>query len=349
MKLSVFSGSHRKVGFALGKCFSREINEALAGNKSLQEKFLPFHRTAEGQRKYQDLVRLHESQFPEYFSELEGFSQGGGVPFEELFLVNLRGEYEGYTSESGNLGCSTCSVLTENKAIFGHNEDGPRIYHSRLQLVRFEIEGEVAFTALWYPGFIPGNALGFNSYGICFSANDMKPKPITIGLARHFIGRSMFEAKSLEEAISLATAPGRASGFNFTIGSVRERRIVNLEVAPDSHHISEIKGCFFHANHYIKLARIKQSITRSSQARQDRGEVLIRGSAIQDKEDILKGLRDRQDKKYPILRSGDSPDEGVTLVTGMFDLDGRTLIIYPGSDVLTDELSTPLIEIPLLD
>jgi predicted choloylglycine hydrolase len=349
MKLFVFSGSHRKVGLALGKCFSRQIKETLAGNKSLQEKFLPYHRTTEGQCKYQDLVRLHRSGFPAYFLELAGVSQGAGVPFEELFLVNLRGEYEGYASESGNFECSTCSILTSDKAAFGHNEDGPRIYRSRLQLVRFEIEGEVAFTALWYPGFIPGNALGFNSEGICFSANDMKPKPIITGLVRHFIGRSMFKAKSMEEAIGLATTAGRASGFNFTIGFVKERSLVNLEVSPDRHHLSEIKGCYFHANHYVKLTGIEQSITPSSQARQDRGEELIRGSAIQDKEDILKVLRDRGNREYPILRSGDPPDEGATLATGMFDLDRRNLVIHPGADAPTDELSTPLIEIPLLD
>jgi predicted choloylglycine hydrolase len=349
MKLFVFSGSHREVGLALGQCFSREINEILAENKSLQERFLPFHRTAEGRRKYRDLVRLHKSRFPEYVSELEGLSQGAGVPFEELFLVNLRGEYEGYASESGNFGCSTCSVLTADKAIFGHNEDGPKIYRGRLQLIRFEIDGKPALSALLYPGFIPGNALGFNSEGISFSANDMKPKPITTGLARHFIGRSMFEAKSLDEAISLATSAGRASGFNFTIGSVRERRIVNIEVTPDNHHLSEIKGCFFHANHYIKHTGIKQAVTHSSQARQDRGEVLIRGDAIRDQEDILNVLRDRDNKEYPILRSGDSPDEGITLATGLFDLDGRTLVIYPGADASTDEITTPLVEIPLLD
>jgi predicted choloylglycine hydrolase len=347
MRLHNLSGSHRDVGLAIGKTFAQQIRKTLAGNTILQKTFLPFHRTAEGKRKYQELVQLHEPRFPDYLSELRGISEGAGVPFEELFLVNMRGGYRGYAAESADSGCSTCSLLTPDNAMFAHNEDGSPIYQDRMYLVRLEIMGKPAFTALCYPGFLPGNAFGFNSEGVCFSANNVLAKRIATGLGRHFIARSLFEARSLEEAIQLATVSGRASGFNYTIGSFKERRIVNVEVSPNRHNVFEIKGFHFHANHYIKLSDVDQLITPSSQARQHRAEALLAEGVARDRTGVLKVLRDRQVKNYPILRDGKPPDGSMTFVTAMFDLDSKKLTIYPGGVGRMNHGFEPLIEISM--
>jgi predicted choloylglycine hydrolase len=330
MRLFTFHGSHHDVGLAIGKTFAQQIRKTLAGNTILQSEFIPFHGRAEGKRKYQELIRLHESRFPDYLSELHGISEGAEAPFEELFLVNMRGEYRGYAAESADSGCSTCSLLTADNALFAHNEDGSPIYHGQMYLVRLEVVGKPAFTAFCYPGFLPGNAFGFNSEGICFSVNNVLAKRIVTGLGRHFIARSLFEARSLEEAIQLATVSGRASGFNYTIGSFKERRIVNVEVSPHRHNVFEIKGFHFHANHYIKLSEVHQLVTPSSQARQHRGEVLLAKGVAQDKIGVLKLLRDREVRNYPILRDGKPPDSSATFATALFDLDSKTLTIYPG-------------------
>jgi predicted choloylglycine hydrolase len=347
MKLFNFRGSHFDVGLAMGKTFGRQIRKTLASNVSLEDTFLRYHRTAEGKRKYRRLIRLHRLRFPEYLSELEGISQGAGVSFEELFMVNMRGEYEIYATRSPNFECSTCSLLTDNNAIFAHNEDGSSIYHDQMYLVRLEIEGKPALTAFCYPGFLPGNAFGFNSEGICFSANSVLPKVVVIGVGRQFIVRSLFESTSLEQAIRLATTFGRASGFNYAIGSLKERRMVDLEVSPMSHHLVEIKGCFFHANHYIGLKGVDQSITPSSRTRQHRGLMLVAKGVAKNKTGVLKILRDRGAKDYPILRDGTPPDGSMTLVTALFDLDSKTLTIYPGGAGRARRRLDPLIEISM--
>jgi predicted choloylglycine hydrolase len=347
MRLFSFGGSHGDVGLAIGKTFGQQIRKTLAGNATLQERFLPFHRTAEGKRRYEGLVRLHESRFPDYLSELHGISEGAGAAFEELFVVNMRGEYRGYAADLADSGCSTCSLLTADNAVFAHNEDGSAIYRDQMYLVRLEVTGKPAFTALCYPGFLPGNAFGFNSQGICFSANNVLAKRIATGLGRHFIARSLFEARSLDEAIQIATTPRRASGFNYTIGSFKERRIVNLEVSPNKHHVFEIDGCFFHANHYIKLSQVDQTITPSSRARQHRGELLLAQGQAQDQLGVLNVLRDCQVKDYPILRDGKPPDSSMTFVTALFDLDSKTLTIYPGTAGRMSHRFEPLIKISM--
>ena len=52
--------------------------------------------------------------------------------------------------------------------------------------------------------------------------------------------------------------PPREIGY--TIGSLRERRIVNVEVAPDDVAVTDIRGPYFHANHYpIGFSRAARS------------------------------------------------------------------------------------------
>jgi predicted choloylglycine hydrolase len=347
MRLFTFQGSHSEIGLAIGKAFRHQIQKTLSDNVELQKTFLSFHRTAEGERLYQKLIQLHNSRFPQYLSELKGISEGAEVPLEELFLVNLRGEYRSYVKASSNSGCSTCSVLTPDNAVFGHNEDGSPIYNDQLYLMRVEITGKPAFTALCYPGFLPGNSCGFNQEGICFSVNSLQPTRVAIGAGRHFIARSLFEAKNLDEAIQRVTIHGRASGFNYTIGSMRERRMVDVEVSPTNHKVFEIKGCFFHANHYIKLQKVDQLIAPSSRARQNRGDELLAEGVVQNKTGVLKVLRDLQVRDYPILRDGKPPDKSVTLITALFDLDSKRLTLYPGGKEKTNQSLEPLIEIPM--
>ncbi len=345
MELFDFRGSHFDVGFEIGRSFGQRIRKSLATNIELQDTFLPFHRTPEGKRRYQELIQLHRSQFPHYVSELEGISQGAGVSVEELFLVNMRAEYRRYPARSEDFGCSTCALLTADSAVLAHNEDGSSIYLDQLYLARFEIVGKPAFTALCYPGFLAGNAIGYNAEGLCFFANDLQPKRIVTGWGRHFIARSLFEARSLDEAIQLATISNRASGFNFTIGSTKQRRMVNLEISPDQHHIFEIQGRFFHANHYLDLSEVDQFISPSSKARQRRAEMLLAEGVARDEAGVLSVLRGRRAQDYPILRDGKPPDGSVTLATALFDLDSKGLTIYPGSVGATNFRFEPLIQI----
>ncbi|MGD8270569.1 MAG: C45 family autoproteolytic acyltransferase/hydrolase [Desulfobacterales bacterium] len=136
---------------------------------------MPYSRTPAGRAHYQYLVALHRGRFPEFFSELEGMAEGAGVPFEKLFVINLRGEYQRYATDGDEGGCSTCSLLSPATAAFGHNEDGLALYRNQTYLVRARPQDKPAFTAFCYPGFLPGNAIGFNDAGICFAANNVQP------------------------------------------------------------------------------------------------------------------------------------------------------------------------------
>ena len=124
------------------------------------------------------------------------------------------------------------------------------------------------------------------------------------------------------------TIPGRASGFSYTIGSTVERRIIQVEVSPESHHVREVQGANFHTNHYLDLAGVDQIIGPSSRVREERGRTLLQDNAPSDAVGVLTVLGDRADKRYPIYREAVPPDGAMTYCTALFDLDAGQLRLY---------------------
>ena len=338
-------GPPREIGHTIGKRFRAEILRTLEGHVGLNTRFMPYSRTPAGRARYHHLVALHRNRFPDFISELEGMAEGAGVPFEKLFVINLRGEYQRYAADGDEGGCSTCSLFAEYSRIRSQR-DGLALYRAQTYLVRARPQEKPVFVAFCYPGFLPGNAFGCNDAGICFSCNNLQPRSARDGVGRHFIARSLLESRSLPEAVAAVHHPDRAYGFNYTIGSLRERRIVNVEVAPDDFAVSEIRGPYFHANHYVELGNIDQEIAESSRKRYERGTRRILEDRVKGREDILTVLRDVEGR-LPILRDGSPPDPFVTLVTALFDLEGRKLTIYGGSTKGADARLKPLVELSL--
>jgi hypothetical protein len=211
-------------------------------------------------------------------------------------------------------------------------------------VVEAHVAGKPSFTAFSYPGFLCGNAFGFNSEGICFCNNDVVPDLLSVGRGRHFMARSLFEAASIEEAVHRVTPAGRAGGFNYTIGSTKERRIVNVEVSPRRHHVAEIRGTDYRANHYLDIPSILQTVGASSRCRVQRANALIEQRHPAAVTDILRILGDRHDPDYPVFRTGRPPDDIATLATCMFDLDAGKLTIYTAHP--SDDDNRPL-EFPI--
>lgn len=330
MSISEFniSGSYYNIGFAVGVQFTDIIHDTFDNHKGLHQELLVYNRTAAGRQRYRNLIALHEKEYPQFMQELKGIADGAGRHFEELFLMNLRGEYAGYTRASALKGCSTFSVINETTAVFAHNEDGLEIFDGRLFLLTAQPEGKPKFSALTYPGFISGNSLGFNDEGICFSVNNVHPEYITEGVGRHFIARSIFEATTVEEAVAKVTRSGRAAGFNYTIASVKERRIVNVEVSTEFHHIREIESAYCHTNHFVELQEVAQTINPTSAARLKRGHEYIHCGRFLGKDDVIAFIADTQNPLYPVYRDCTPPDDRVTLMTAVFDLDRATCTLY---------------------
>jgi hypothetical protein len=267
-------------------------------------------------------------------SELEGIAEGAKRPLDEVFLVNLRGEFAGLmppdsqSAAASVQGCTDCLVFTTESALIGHNEDGSPASLGHMYVVTVNPDEGPAFSALSYPGFLPGNAFGFNQAGILHTVNHVAPRPIKIGLSRHFLARSLLDARSLDDAIGNITGPDRASGFNYNIGSLSERRVVSVEVAPQRHHVHDLQGYYAHTNHYFQLNEQKQEISPSSRQRLERSKALGRETPPAEAGQVLALLGNRADRDYPIYRDATPPDADATLCSALYDLDDRELRIY---------------------
>ena len=345
------SGSHWEVGRNIGQHFAGAIHRLFDNYGFLQELLLPFLKKPTGQGLFQSYLKLHRKCFPQYISELEGMAEGAERPFEEIFAVNLRGEFAGLivpeqqtkrAANSGGQGCTDCLVLIPEAALIGHNEDGPPAGSGNMFVVRVTVDGYPTFNALCYPGFLAGNAFGFNEFGILHSINNVAPRPVKAGVARHFIARSLLEARSLEEAVWRVSIPGRAAGFNYNIGSLAERRIVSVEVAPGRHHVREVQGFYTHTNHYFELNDQEQEITLSSRKRLERCLTVCRAKPPTHAGHVVALLGDQTDRQFPIYRDATLPDEDATLCSALYDLDRRVLRIYWDHPVKEPEKSMKL-------
>ena len=342
------SGSHREVGRYIGLHFAAAIHHLFDNYDFLQKQLLPFLKSSTGQCFFQSYLELHRKQFPQYISELEGMADGSGRLFEEIFAVNLRGEFAGLiaaahptenAADADVQGCTDCLVLTPDSALIGHNEDGSPAGYGNMYVVRVAVDDCPTFTALCYPGFLAGNASGFNEFGILHSINHVAPRPVKVGVGRHFIARSLLEARSLAEALRRVTLPDRAAGFNYNIGSLAERRIVSVEVSPERHHVHEVQGYYLHTNHYFNLNNQKQEISPSSRKRLERCQALCRATFPANSSQVLALLSDHTDRDYPIYRDATLPDEDATLGSVLYDLGRRELRIFWSNPVREPEKS----------
>ena len=336
------SGGHWEVGRDIGRLFGPAIHRLFDNYGFLQEQLLPFLNSPTGQRIYRSYLDVHRKIFPQYMKELEGMAEGSGRPFEEIFAVNLRGEIAGLIasdlqeashSDPAVQGCTDCLVLTPQAALIGHNEDGSPAGYNNMYVVHVAVDDSATFSAFCYPGFLPGNAFGFNEFGILHSINHVAPQPVKIGLARHFIARSLLEAASLEEAVRRVTIPDRAAGFNYNIGSLAERRILSVEVSPEHHHVTEVSGHYLHTNHYLEVPDVGQEISTSSRRRLERCRLLCRATPPSNASHVMAILGDRTDSDYPVHRDATLPDKDATLCSALYDLDRRELRIFQENPV----------------
>ena len=345
------SGSHEEVGQGIGLRFAGAIHRLFDNYDFLQKQLLPFLKTSAGQSFFQSCLKMHQTHFPQYIAELEGLADGSGRPFEEIFAVNLRGEFAGRiasahptdgTTAADVQGCTDCLVLTPDAALIGHNEDGSPAGYGNMYVVRVAVDDCPTFTALCYPGFLPGNASGFNEFGILHSINHVAPRPIKVGLSRHFLARALLDARTLDDAVRVITMSDRASGFNYNIGSLSERLVISVEVSPERHHVHEVQGYYTHTNHYLQLNDQKQEITLSSRKRLERSLTLFRSTPPIDGDQVLALLGDQTDRDFPIFRDATLPDKDATLCSALYDLDRRELRIYWDHPVKEPEKSIKL-------
>ena len=313
-------GSHRELGRQLGEALRGEIQAVL---ELAGEDYAHILAAARGEQSanmaaFQQSV---EARVPGLLEELQGMAEGCNRPWADLFAWNCRSELDVLSPQDEE--CSTVGLGSEGAFLLAHNEDGSASYRDRMCVVRVSPPSGVRFASLVYPGTLPGNGPGLNARGVLQCTNFIAPQAVADGIPRYFVGRSICEAGSLDEAIALATVQRRAFPWHHNLGSLSEGRLVSLETWPGRRSLQEIRGLHLHTNHLVHQDMLDLLEDRSYYARSSgpRWEALQRGvaqGAPQSREDMLALLADRSGQPCRLCRHPGDEVPGVTLATAFF-------------------------------
>lgn len=261
------------------------------------------------------MAALVRERFPGIWLELQGLAQGLGLPFDDVFLWNCRGDLWAMAPD----GCTTVQLPGAAQRRISHNEDGDPGFAGHCALANCAIDGSSRFASFVYPGSLPGHTFAVTDGGLAMTVNNLRMQEAGAGVPRMVLTRALLDTGSLVDAVARLRAQPRAGGFHLSLAHRASAQLLSVEFCADACSVQVVDQPALHANHALHAAvrDRPQRITGSSGARQQRGEALLRqalaqGQAVQP----LAILADTGHPLLPIHRldPADSDDEN-TLAT----------------------------------
>jgi len=226
----VLRGPDQEAFRALGEHMRDEIT-ALIKTWGLVAKLREHVSGPPGRDRLASVRQASALRFPEAWAELAAFGEGCAVPFDDLALMNFRGDLG---PVAGGIGCSDLAWRRE-RSLIGHNEDGAPENVGQCALLTLALDGLPTVTAFWYPGFLPANAFTVTADGLVWTIDHLPVASPGDGAARHFVGRGLQRsARTLDAAVEYLKTHPSAGGFAYTIGD-RSGRIVSVEAMAGRH------------------------------------------------------------------------------------------------------------------
>jgi Acyl-coenzyme A:6-aminopenicillanic acid acyl-transferase len=314
----VLRGPDREAFRALGEHMRDEM-AALAQTWGLVGRLRQHVSGPPGRERLASVRQASERYFPEAWAELAAFAEGCAVPFDDLSLMNFRGDLGLVT---GGIGCSDLAWRRE-RSLIGHNEDGVPENVGQCVLLTLALEGLPVVTAFWYPGFLPANAFTVTADGLVWTIDHLPVASPGEGAARHFVGRGMQRsAGTVDGAVDYLKTHSSAGGFAYTIGD-RAGRIVNVEAMAGRHAVVEAGAAsgplLWHTNHGRYLRGAEPASGGTSVAR---GQTLSALAVPEQDPDPAWFLSVLADAPLPdgVRRDQEGGDPAITLCTFVADL-----------------------------
>ncbi|WP_322995978.1 C45 family peptidase [Castellaniella sp.] len=305
-------GTHYEIGLTLGRwgasACQRHLLQSPAWAHIMQ------YRGDEAMAAVQALVHRH---FPWIQHELAGLADGLGLPYEDVFLWNCRGDLWALAPD----GCTT--VLAPQR--LSHNEDGDPGFAGACGLGWVRPIDAPGFVSFLYPGSLPGHTLAVTQAGLGITVNNIRARRAqATGLPRMVLTRAVLATQSPAQAIALLHAHPRMGAFHLGLGQPGHAGTYSVEFSQQAVSVQIVRQAHqLHANHAIHDSQqdLPQVITASSDQRQTRGDELL-----QQDTPALDILADTGNASEPILRlSASDTDQENTLATADMDFSGDTV------------------------
>jgi hypothetical protein len=324
------SGTPEEIGFAIGQKDAVSIHQQIL---QLFE-FKAAQQVYSGSNYLKGLDAAARKVFPEYVLELEGMAKGAQVDYETLLIWNCRGDLplleDSIPESPENVpeGCTTILYPADNgnNAIIAHNEDGPPELNGHCSwLTVHPVEGQ-EFSAFHYPGMLPGHTFSINAHGLVQTINNIRTDDLQSGVPRHFICRAILDCKTMQEALMLLKRRDRAGGFHHSLGQPSGPSLLSVEAPPSGCVVNKIDSPTTHANHLLdeEFYGVSQTVTASSEFRQQMSEKLLSESTSADAKSILFHHRSKGLSIY--RRPNDGVDDyAFTLATAVFEISAESV------------------------
>ncbi len=258
--------SYYDLGFAIGQQFAENIQEFFLLEAELAAA-LETIVSIDSVYFYENLLAKAEENYPDYVNELHGTSDATGIEFDALMRLNFFGDIIAlyYGSVENNamdipeslFGCSTVSYNYNGNQYLAHNEDSFASLHDLMAVVKVSMPDKPEFINFYYPGLLYGIAPSMNDAGLAFSNNFVQSAAgDPNGVPHFFIFRSLLEAESVDEAISILENTEPCNALHVNIASGIENRVVSVEKAETTAVVYEVEGLYAHTNHFIQDAML---------------------------------------------------------------------------------------------
>ncbi len=261
---------------------------------------------------------------PDYLEEIRAMAEGAGIPFPDLFRLNLT-ELKAFVDK-----CTT--VITKiktsagNRILIGHNEDwDPK--RNDVFILKAHLP-QLSYLIVAYDGYLPGLSCGFNSYGLVHAINYLPAPDPRPGLPRIFITRHLVTAKNVADCLSWIQKSRRA--FGQSIHLAQKDRYLGIELTSQKMALRRPSLPTVHTNHYLapQLKQPPNLSTLASRTRLQTANNILQNKWTQ-KKSILSVLSDRSHPPHSIWREGNLPDDaGATVVSALLQTGSQTMTLY---------------------
>jgi isopenicillin-N N-acyltransferase like protein len=299
----VVSGSPREMGRQFGEV-ARELIRGFAA-AALDRVNLTM-RVSRSQAEATAVKSLSyaEKYSPSACEEIRGMAEGSGVSITDLMVLQTRNQWRA----EPEAGCTSLSLAgnsaTRHGPLLAQNWDNdPGLDPFTVVLTRKPI-GKPALMNITQAGLIA--YIGFNDAGVGVCLNTLPAPSRTVGVPHYFTVRGIFEARTLEEAVTAVRRAERAIPANIMLTTPEGP--ADLEVTIDDVYVLRDTGDgrVTHTNHcrHPALATLKDSYPEliQSQPRQERIDRLLRERHSSPRVTVEAALRNHDDFPRSICR-----------------------------------------------
>lgn len=240
-------GSNYQMGYQYGRKYGPIIKESVSTNYQITRFYTGLSRE-DCLRSVGRFIPHLEESVPHLCDEMKGISDGSGIRYEDILVLNFH-------SRDLPRGCSMLFLgkraTRDGRALTGQTVDWTpmlRGYYHVLRLFPDSGPEIVQFTQAGVIGLVGKNRHGLSVFMNILLTSDT----IEIGVPAYLLLRLAMEQKNLKEAIALLRTKKRSSPFNYLI-SDSSGKACNIEATPKNFLPDRISKSFYvHTNHCLQ-------------------------------------------------------------------------------------------------